>query len=857
MNEKWNPGVILDRGSQIPENHFMKWFREKIKENHINFIFKAGSERYLGDFIKAEDIKTWKFNTPVFISAQTGAGKNWFIQHSIIEPLCISNMKYQKAEKILLLSNRIAANRQSKLHLIDCVSQIVDKNYDEIKKLYTNEGIDKYLVDIGNVYVLSYKQFLERSISSEGFKYVVCDECHYFTSDAPFELKTNLILTKIVHEWRNCVRIYMSATPDVAFEPIIREEYSDIDQIIKKLEEIKQNLTSEPNDIDAIFAEINRQSDIKTFGPIYAAMNDIINQLKKYKKEGMLNGLIKNIGLNVLFYYMERNYDYIDNIFYYNDTKEITEYISSALSKNENEKWLVFVSGKSIGKYISQKLNDTANQNDVSKNSNSVSIYLDADLRKSGGKENQEFDYIVENEKFNSKVLVSTSTLDNGINIKDSCVKNIVIDVFDRTEFLQMLGRIRVEANSGKAANPKINLFVHKYTEDDLKKKFNRNITGLIQTLQLDTIPEDKRNEAYYNRADGSTEYAGSIPWFYNPKENKLDYNANAVYQNLSVTSSILSYLKNKEFSVNTNNLTGDMLAMRNRIHAYYLNEGKYKPWSRLLVDVIENDADLRERNRNRDADTMQGIPDRYKYVYDDTFTRYIYSILLPEFYKKRILSIIEEQFANNQDLRNSFDKWICAKNCQYVEPYEKIILFNQFLRLKGINPTDLSNPQMYNDKLNKYCNLSKCECFADTTHLQAYWLEKVDCEIKPLPLSNDECESIDYETERKSFYEEYLKHRIVSKCEIEKHRHKKKDGSESDKCLDSKYLDEHGIKKGSNEFYKTEKIYAQNIKVNERFIVTNTKQDCIVCSYQYPKDNSVYYILHPIKNDGQPAETN
>lgn len=82
-----------------------------------------------------------------------------------------------------------------------------------------------------------------------------------------------------------------------------------------------------------------------------------------------------------------------------------------------------------------------------------------------------EYDYIIVNETFRPKVLITTSVLDNGINIKNSdaqknCNKvlNIAINAFDKTDFVQMLGRIRPFAGTT------INLYVKEYSLNEIKK---------------------------------------------------------------------------------------------------------------------------------------------------------------------------------------------------------------------------------------------------------------------------------------------------------------------------------------------------------------------------------------------------
>lgn len=64
-----------------------------------------------------------------------------------------------------------------------------------------------------------------------------------------------------------------------------------------------------------------------------------------------------------------------------------------------------------------------------------------------------ELDSIINNSKFNRKVLIATKTLDNGINIKDNKVKNIVIMAWDKITFIQMLGRRRVNIEDADTVN--------------------------------------------------------------------------------------------------------------------------------------------------------------------------------------------------------------------------------------------------------------------------------------------------------------------------------------------------------------------------------------------------------------------
>ncbi|MBO6179444.1 MAG: DEAD/DEAH box helicase family protein [Selenomonadaceae bacterium] len=423
--------------SKLPENYFMKWFRERMKEGRINLRFKASGERYLSDFIKKDDIDEWRPEMPVFISAQTGAGKNWFIQQILMYNLSESNHTNGTNEKILLLSNRVAANRQAKLQLMELLPDYEANNTMRLKAIYSAEGLDEALKQLHNVYIYSYKQFLSaENLGRENFKYVVCDECHYFTSDAHFATETQQVLQKIIHECSNAIHIYMSATPDVAFEPILRTEYARIQQVIDALSEAKENrLSIVPQvNIDQINTAIRGMKTVEDFPQSYQAQ-------KRAEWEEVNHAYDQEIAskhLDVLFYYMERNFDYIRNLFFYQNEEELTARILQSL-KNSEEKWLIFTRTKSEGRELCEKIKTEFSKAypDDSKDKNSVpiAIFIDADSRNKYGMEADEFQYIVENESFRPSVLIATSTLDNGVNIKDENVKNVVIDFLGLVPF--------------------------------------------------------------------------------------------------------------------------------------------------------------------------------------------------------------------------------------------------------------------------------------------------------------------------------------------------------------------------------------------------------------------------------------
>ena len=73
--------------------------------DHYKIEIKYGS-------IKQGIDDRWEPSQPVFISAQTGQGKNYFIEHSLIPYVRELNHKNNTKYKVLILSNRLALKRQ-------------------------------------------------------------------------------------------------------------------------------------------------------------------------------------------------------------------------------------------------------------------------------------------------------------------------------------------------------------------------------------------------------------------------------------------------------------------------------------------------------------------------------------------------------------------------------------------------------------------------------------------------------------------------------------------------------------------------------------------------------------------------
>ena len=105
---------------------------------------------------------------------------------------------------------------------------------------------------------------------------------------------------------------------------------------------------------------------------------------------------------------------------------------------------------------------------------------------------------IINEDIFQKKVLIASKALDNGINIKDDLLTNIVILAWDKVSTLQMLGRKRILID-----NPQeINLYIStrsKKAFQGLLRKYNRKLAD-IDLLMLEDDNKNEFNHKYDNK---------------------------------------------------------------------------------------------------------------------------------------------------------------------------------------------------------------------------------------------------------------------------------------------------------------------------------------------------------------------
>ena len=409
----------------------------KLNERYVAYHF---THRYAGELLTE---RHWmcrlNYQTAEFLSIQTGGGKTTLAIEGLAKYL------NGNGERLAIFMSRSALKLKTKYDAINATepnsgdNAVISIIRNQMKSKYdgadVNMGKDMALAEIikglnefGNIDIYSYQDIYGERASSKHRKKleeklveygaVIFDECHFFASDADFNVYTEKIfsyLTRIFFQ-HEIPRIYMSATPEYVFDWILKRE---------------------------IYMRDN--------GPIRIECAPRINIC--YPPAPVLN-----------LYYFDRDYSYINfNTFSNkkpNDFSEIISYIDNK-DNSANVKWLIFIDNKDLGWKIKSAIKNRnvamLNSDMIHKGNENEGLSEDVDrLMWSLTKEEKLPDDV--------DVLITTKCLDVGITIKDSPL-NIVCFLNDPVDFIQAVGRKRI-CNK----NDIVNLYIPYYPNGTISK---------------------------------------------------------------------------------------------------------------------------------------------------------------------------------------------------------------------------------------------------------------------------------------------------------------------------------------------------------------------------------------------------
>lgn len=378
--------------------------------------------RYVSDVLTMKIWQSWRAGEQVFISAGTGRGKNTFIKNELL--------KHCGNQKVVIFENRQSLMQQQ---IIDIISEIDPDALPYIKSSNENMAI---FGTHGNTMIISYQcaalkymlqnnRFLDFCLQA---RYLIFDEAHYILDDANFNKGISFFAQNFLGKsFPNATKIFMSGTMEEIYEYIQR---------VNKFPGEAIDIIKEKEILD------EKGNDFPSFS-IIAQHNEIRNSVLS----------------------LPTDYSYIQPYKY----KTIDDICSQIAQTPIDEKWLIFV--KSIGEGAMLKLCLQGICN------NSV-YFLNAENKNDD--ENAEiYNQLIRECRFDCRVLIATTVIYNGINVKDDNVKHIVVPFAPMSVVKQLLGRKRMSENET------VKVYFPDVSCKNVKKRYRDCIKDCMEIINL------------------------------------------------------------------------------------------------------------------------------------------------------------------------------------------------------------------------------------------------------------------------------------------------------------------------------------------------------------------------------------
>lgn len=347
----------------------------------------------------------------ILIKSPIESGKTSFIYDYLVNDMTI--------ERMVMLSNRTLLKEQTKEDLklkqigfntgdnkaycYQIIGNVLfrdDKKARDFRKQFKKDN-DFSEEELEELYK-HVKKFIEEDIKE--VDYLILDEAHYFTSDSVFNKHTEEEFKYLYNECKG-VKLYMTATPEAFIEAV--RGYEQVNKVSEKdklivLNQLKQETREEKE----------MKYNISTEGE-----EDLLEHVKDHYKFNFIH------------------------------ESERDQFLSEQIKlSTPTNKMIYFVRDKFRGALLSREAKGMTHRDNNAKGGAFICSLYDDMYRKVINMEERE--RIVKKKYFESDVLVTTSVLNNGVNIHDENVKRIIIDYVDVGEAVQMMGRIRTKQRS-------------------------------------------------------------------------------------------------------------------------------------------------------------------------------------------------------------------------------------------------------------------------------------------------------------------------------------------------------------------------------------------------------------------------
>lgn len=449
------------------------------------------TKRYLADMI-GEDYKRWQPGQTVLAATTTGSGKTWFVLNRLLP--------YAKAQgkHIVYYCNRKFLNMQVQANAQKQIFGALGEDRDGLSPylhIRTYQHTERKR-DFPNVIETDDTGF-RQTIPARSILYYVFDEAMYFVQDASFSSSTHYWYEKSsAMERKDAVSVFLTATP----EPLYLYQKSrkgGINELCRQF-----------------IARYSICEDIcyRRWAP-YLYLNPDVEQsmLKEYIGDpykdlfAWVTDAYGQIADWADFYYedersLSARYEYADT-YYFDRLDSLARLIAESVRESqqkssekesdggkEREKtiegaWLIFVRTLEDAKSLKVALKPLDCPSVVI--SSQFTRNYDGEPAKRKHTNKSVFSDLVNEEYLGTHVLISTSVLDCGITLRAHNVKNLVICQPNKTSFLQMLGRIRVQEGE------RINLYIQSFSPKQIEgyaRKYRSDFLFLVHFLMINEV---------------------------------------------------------------------------------------------------------------------------------------------------------------------------------------------------------------------------------------------------------------------------------------------------------------------------------------------------------------------------------
>ncbi len=326
----------------------------------------------VSDIISIDDVRSWNKDKIILINAGTGLGKTSFIKNILIE-YCRENNK-----TILFLVNRTALKEQ------------------------TNRDIKKQKRDCNNIMLASYQAVTRKLFWNKKnpdkikaiayYDFIVCDETHWFFSDALFNNTTDLMWEWLMNS--SSIKVLMTATatlPKKYIKEVLQKkikEYplqTDYNQFIETIymynndEAIEQILFNLPEGEKAIYfcgaEKAHKISKLLPDAKFYCSKAN--DKLYKYADIETYENIVNNSKFDCQVLcttsVLDNGVNFIDPtikyiIIDYIDLDEIQQFIGRKRIFDEGDKIILYIknwNNNNLNRRLNSKNNEIKQPNDL------------------------------------------------------------------------------------------------------------------------------------------------------------------------------------------------------------------------------------------------------------------------------------------------------------------------------------------------------------------------------------------------------------------------------------------------------------------------------------------------------------